>query len=71
MIHSRLIMVVDGVPVQGKWQVEDPIEDLKLGPTGRIDSLVVKDESVKILYMDLTKLSFIGVETVELANEKK
>lgn len=64
-----MVMVVDGVPIRGTLQETEPVKDIKLGPTGRIESLVVEDESVKILFMDLTKLSFVGVESVEVANK--
>lgn len=67
-LEYRLVMVVEGVPIRGTLQRTEPVKDIKLGPSGRIESLVVEDESVKILFMDLTKLSFVGVESVEVKN---
>jgi len=67
-LEYRLVMVVDGVPIRGTLQRTEPVKEIKLGPSGRIESLVVEDESVKIQFMDLTKLSFVGVESVEVKN---
>lgn len=64
--HYRLVMIVEGVPIRGGTHPESPIKKLTLGATGKIEELEIED-NVTIQYMDLTKLSFLGVEEVQVS----